>query len=170
MSDDGGSKGGGYRLEYAVSGRAKCKVPNPHVGTTLEKGSLRFGTVVDFQGNTSFSWRHWGCVTTKVLANIKKSLTDASELDGFEDLRPEDQERINEAWERGAVADEDIPASARKSNEEDLNDEDDDDEGKPTKPKKKAAPRKKKTDNDDDEEPKPKKKAAPRKKVGAFGL
>jgi hypothetical protein len=82
-------KPSGYRLEYALSARAKCKghppfissfppllKPNRHnrpetmsrfvpstplisnpislfLGTTIEKGQLRLGSLVDFRGNTS---------------------------------------------------------------------------------------------------------------------
>lgn len=68
---------------------------------------------------------------------MKKSFENASELDGYEDLRPNDQEKIDKAWEDGAVADEDIPETARKPEKE--GDEEDAEE----KPKKKKAPAKK---------------------------
>lgn len=45
---------------------------------------------------------------------MKNSFEQASELDGYEDLKPEDQEKVDKAWEDGHVADEDIPDSARK--------------------------------------------------------
>jgi hypothetical protein len=80
------------------------------------------------------AWRHWGCVTPKILANVKKSFPSPSELDGFEDLRPEDQDKVTNAYEHGKVADEDIPPSARKADAEEGDDE---------KPKKRAAPKKK---------------------------
>ena len=83
------------------------------------------------------AWRHWGCVTKKILENIKKSIEEASEVDGYEDLRPEDQAKVIKAWQEGHVADEDIPDSARK---------DEDAEEKPKKAKK--APAKKKADED----------------------
>ncbi|CAK5264998.1 unnamed protein product, partial [Mycena citricolor] len=124
-----------YRVEYASSNRAKCKGQKPCKGTPILKGSLRFGTIVDVGGNTSFAWRHWGCLTAKVLENVKKEHEEASELDGFEDLNEEDQERVTKAWEDGHVADEDIPESARKDGEGEEGEE---------KPKKKAAPKKKK--------------------------
>ena len=62
---------------------------------------------------------------------MKKSFSDASELDGYEDLKPEDQEKVNKAWEEGHVADEDIPESARKA-------DDGEDDGEEKAPKKKA--------------------------------
>ncbi|KAJ7690163.1 hypothetical protein B0H16DRAFT_1589752 [Mycena metata] len=160
MSDNEGGKKGGYRLEYAKSSRAKCKGGKPCKGTTLEKGELRFGSLVEMMGKTSFAWRHWGCTTAKVLANVKKVHDAADEVDGFEELSAEDQARVSKAWEEGHVADEDIPESARKP----AGDDDDEDE---TPKKKKSAPRKKKADAEDGDEPKPKKKAAPRKKKAA---
>ncbi|EGO03483.1 hypothetical protein SERLA73DRAFT_45622 [Serpula lacrymans var. lacrymans S7.3] len=152
MSDAEGTskKSSGYRLEYAASARAKCKGPKPCSGTTIPKGELRVGTVVDFRGNTSFAWRHWGCTTSKIISNMKSQFEDAAELDGFEELNEKDQNKIRKAWEDGKVADEDIPETARKPQGDDAEEEDEE------KPKKKRAPAKKKKD-DADAEPKPKK-------------
>ncbi|KAJ3535013.1 hypothetical protein NM688_g7039 [Phlebia brevispora] len=141
MSDtEEGGKKGGYRLEYAGSARAKCKGPKPCAGTPIGKGELRVGSTVDFRGNTTFAWRHWGCVTAKVISNMKKSFEDADELDGFDELRDEDKEKIRTAWEVGHVADEDIPESARKKDEDGDEEEGEGEEGE--KPKKKKAPAK----------------------------
>ena len=79
----------------------------------------------------SSSWKHWGCVSKKVLANVKENFSSASELDVYEDMTEEDKEKIDTAYEVGHVADEDIPESAKKPTE----DEDED------KPKKKPAKR-----------------------------
>ena len=49
---------------------------------------------------------------------MKKSIEEADELDGFEDLQEGDQEEVRKAWEEGHVADEDIPESARKPTDE----------------------------------------------------
>ncbi|KAL7338233.1 hypothetical protein BJY59DRAFT_702015 [Rhodotorula toruloides] len=54
-----------YRLEYAKLGTSKCKGAKPCHGNAIPKGSLRCGTLVTIQGNSSFAWRHWGCVTPK---------------------------------------------------------------------------------------------------------
>ncbi len=105
------------------------------------------------------AWRHWGCVTPKILDNVKKNLSDPNELDGFDELKEEDKAKVIQAWQDGHVADEDIPASARKPEGEE--------EEKPKKkaPAKKAA---KKKDEDAEEgteeevEEKPKKKPAKR--------
>jgi hypothetical protein len=69
---------------------------------------------------------------------MKESITEGSELDGYEALKPEDQAKIVNAWQEGHVADEDIPDTARKT-------ADDEDKGEEEKPKKaKRAPAKKK--------------------------
>ncbi|KZT68398.1 zf-PARP-domain-containing protein [Daedalea quercina L-15889] len=141
MSDEEGGRKSGYRLEYASSGRSKCNGPLPCKGTAIGKGELRFGSLVDFRGAASFSWRHWGCVTSKIIANTKKTHEEADELDGFEDLEEDDKDKIRKAWEDGQVADEDIPESARKAKGEEA-DED--------KPKAKKGG-KKKVDADDGE-------------------
>jgi hypothetical protein len=174
MSDGEGGKKSGYRLEYASSARAKCKGPKPCAGTAIAKGELRVGSLVDFKGNTSFAWRHWGCTTNKIIENMKKNFEDASELDGYDDLRPEDQEKVNKAWEEGQVADEDIPESARKAPKNNSGGETDEDEEKEKAKKKKkaAAAKKRKSEKDadleDDEDEKPKKKrASPKKKAPA---
>jgi hypothetical protein len=52
-------------------------------------------------GNSGFQWRHWGCTTTKQFENMKASFDEAEELDGYEDLQPEDQERVKKAFEEG---------------------------------------------------------------------
>lgn len=109
----------------------------------------------------SSAWRHWGCTTPKVITGMKAMFNEASELDGYEDLTPEDQEKVNQAWIDGKVADEDIPETARKPGG--AAGEDDEEEEKPK--KKRAAPKKKAEDANGDEEEKPKKKAAPKKKA-----
>ncbi|KAG2353537.1 hypothetical protein BDR07DRAFT_702010 [Suillus spraguei] len=124
MSDnEGTTKKSGYRLEYATSARSKCKGPKPCAGSPITKGELRVGSVVDFRGNTSYAWRHWGCTTAKIISNMKSQFESADELDGFDDLKDEDKERLRKAWEEGKVADEDIPETARKAPGEEAEDE-----------------------------------------------
>lgn len=95
-------------------------------------------------------------MTSKIVSNMKNSFDDASELDGFEDLRPEDQEKVTKAWEEGKVAESDIPETAKKA-EGAAEDEEE-------KPKKKRAPAKKKAEGEDGEE-KPKRSRATKAKV-----
>ncbi|KAF7980272.1 hypothetical protein HWV62_39027 [Athelia sp. TMB] len=152
-------------------------------GTPIGKGELRVGTLVDIGGNTSLyvallnarkasanacvvnsAWRHWGCITPKILSNMKRSFGEAAELDGYDELRAEDQARVDAAWAEGRVADADVPDSARKPAGDGEADAEE-------KPKKKRAPAKKKakaaSDAEDEEEAeeKPKKKRAPPKKA-----
>lgn len=100
------------------------------------------------------AWRHWGCVTKKVLSNVKEQFEKASEVDGYEDMKPEDQAKVDKAWEDGQVADEDIPETARKA-EGEPEEEEEEEKPKKARGKKKA----------DDGEEKPKKPRAPRAKV-----
>src|SRR5258708_9399253 len=66
------------------------------------------------------AWRHWGCTTSTIINNMKKSFSQADELDGFEDLQPADQAKVRQAWDNAHVPDEDIPETARKSEDEEV--------------------------------------------------
>jgi len=103
----------GYRLERASTGRAGCVGKKPCKGTKIEKGELRFGTWVVIQEHGGWKWRHWGCVTPEVLANIKKEWPDVTEIDGYDEIPESYQEKVAKAWEDGHVAEEDIPESAK---------------------------------------------------------
>ena len=72
---------------------------------------------------------------------MKNSFNDADELDGFDELNDEDQERVKKAWEDGRVAAEDVPETAKKGDGED--DEDEDEE----KPKKRGGKKKAEEDS-----------------------
>ena len=55
-----------------------------------------------------FSWKHWGCVTPRNLIDISKELDgDHANLDGFEELSEEDQERVAQALAAGKIAEAD---------------------------------------------------------------
>jgi hypothetical protein len=86
---------------------------------------------------------------------MKSQFESADELDGFDDLKDEDKERLRKAWEEGKVADEDIPETARKAPGEEAEEE----EEKP----KKRAPAKAKKDAAGEDGEKPKRKRAPAK-------
>ena len=102
------------------------------------------------------AWRHWGCVTPKIIENVKKSFESAEDLDGFEELKEEDQEKLKTAWEVGHVAEEDIPPTAKKPDGADEDEEE--------KPKKRASKKKKEVvDEDEEEEEEKPKKARGRK-------
>jgi hypothetical protein len=98
-------------------------------------------------------------VTPKVLKNVIAAIGDAADLDGYELLNDDDKARVDAAWAAGAVADEDVPESARKADAEG------DDDGE-DKPKKRKAPAKKAAAAAADGEDAPEKpKRAPRKKA-----
>ncbi|KAH8070036.1 hypothetical protein BXZ70DRAFT_903063, partial [Cristinia sonorae] len=89
-----------YRIEYAITGRAKCKGPKPCQGISHQKGQPHVGPHVGFQGNPSFAWRHWGCTTSKVFTNMKNILNGSDKLNGFKG--------VCKAWEDGCIKDESV--------------------------------------------------------------
>ncbi|CAH7685485.1 hypothetical protein BY996DRAFT_6431409 [Phakopsora pachyrhizi] len=90
----------GYRVEYASSGRSKCNGKGACKGTMIGKGELRVGTWVMIHEHGSFKWRHWTCCTPEVLRNIMIALEDKSEeLDGYDELRAEDKQKVKFALE-----------------------------------------------------------------------
>ncbi|KAG8966546.1 hypothetical protein FRC05_002619 [Tulasnella sp. 425] len=127
-----------------------------------------------------------GAASPQIFKNIKeKGLEEAKDLDGYDELKPEDQAKLDKAWEEEKVADEDIPETARKPAGEEGEDDDEgagkkrkrkapakkkassdaeEDDEEAAAPKKKAPPRKKKAATEGDDEPKPKKTRAPLKK------
>ncbi|KAF8644006.1 hypothetical protein AX16_008722 [Volvariella volvacea WC 439] len=80
-----------------------------HRGNWNTPPNLRISFVVA----PSSAWRHWGCVTKKLIENMKRSLEDPSDLDGYQDLKLGDQAKVTKAWQEGHVDEIDIPASAR---------------------------------------------------------
>lgn len=71
---------------------------------------------------------------------MQELYSEPSDLDGFDELKPEDKEKVRKAFQDGHVADEDIPETAKKEGA--AGEEDEDEEGE--KPKKKTASRKRK--------------------------
>lgn len=98
------------------------------------------------------AWRHWGCVTPKIITKI----SDAADIDGYEDLKPDDQDRVRNAVEAGHVAPEDVPESAQKP------------DGEEEKPKR--ARKVSKKDEDGEGEEKPKRARATSSKVRTFHI
>ncbi|KAE8381010.1 hypothetical protein BDV26DRAFT_256321 [Aspergillus bertholletiae] len=101
-----------YRLEQASTGRAGCQNKEcKDEKVKIAKGELRLGTWVDTERIQAFFWRHWGCVTPRIIASLSENLGDGDEkdyeqLDGFDDLTPENQEKIKKALGQGHVDDE----------------------------------------------------------------
>ena len=94
-------------------------------------------------------WRHWGCADKKTIEKLQASYGDASAVEGFSDLKDNEKEKVQRAWDLGEIPEEDQgPGEAV-------------DTGK----KKAAAPRKKK----DDGEEKPKRsRAKPKVRIAVF--
>ncbi|KAJ3370378.1 hypothetical protein GGF31_004209 [Allomyces arbusculus] len=89
-----------YFVEYAKSGRSKCAAGKA-CNATIEKGELRLGVHFSSGATPMTKYRHWRCVTSRLLDNIN-SIED--NLGGFETLTPEDQELVRKAFEDGFVA------------------------------------------------------------------
>ena len=70
-------------------------------------------------------------MTPKFLSNVKSSAGNPSDLDGYDDLKFEDKEKVKKAWKEGKVAEENIPESAKKPQRDD----EEADDGKKTKGK-----------------------------------
>ncbi|KNE60143.1 hypothetical protein AMAG_05565 [Allomyces macrogynus ATCC 38327] len=88
-----------YFVEYAKSGRSKCAAGKA-CSAMIEKGELRIG--VHFTTSTPMTkYRHWRCVTSKMIENIGDP---DDNLGGLESLTPEDQELVRKAFADGFVA------------------------------------------------------------------
>lgn len=84
-----------YRAEYAKSGRASCK----KCGDNIAKDSLRLAIMVQspmFDGKVPH-WHHFACFWKRA------RLVSHTDLDGFSELRWEDQEKIKKSIETGGA-------------------------------------------------------------------
>ncbi|QKX62993.1 uncharacterized protein TRUGW13939_10161 [Talaromyces rugulosus] len=104
---------GSYRVEVASSGRAGCNGPACKKNKVkILKGEIRLGVWVETEKYQSWSWRHWGCVTPKVISNIGDSIDENGSpnfdvLDGLDELPEESQDKIKRAVKEGEVPVED---------------------------------------------------------------
>lgn len=98
-----------FFTEIAPNRRAGCKNKEcKDQDIKFEKGELRIGVYVTIQDFQSWHWKHWGCTTPQVIANINSTIEgDLELLDGYDELPEEDQARVSNALEEGHVADED---------------------------------------------------------------
>ncbi|KAG9003678.1 hypothetical protein FRB93_010899 [Tulasnella sp. JGI-2019a] len=96
-------------IEYAKSGRALCRGVGS-CGVKIDQGTLRYGKEEPsaYRDGTTTTWRHWGCVTPKILQSLKDK--GIQRLSGFAALRFEDREKVTNAITGGRVATEDVPA------------------------------------------------------------
>ncbi|KAJ1970330.1 hypothetical protein H4R35_005933 [Dimargaris xerosporica] len=79
--------------QYAPTSRASCRGPKSCPDKKIQKGQLRFASIDESGSFTTKYWRHWGCVTSAILAKIPA----AGSIVGLEDLTPEDQRKVEEA-------------------------------------------------------------------------
>ena len=50
---------------------------------------------------------HWGCSSNEQIAQLKKSYSEPSQVEGFADLKEAEQEKVKRAWEAGEIPEED---------------------------------------------------------------
>ncbi|OCK86229.1 zf-PARP-domain-containing protein [Lepidopterella palustris CBS 459.81] len=100
---------GSYRVEIAKQGRAGCKGTDcKKAGTKINSGEFRFGSLVTVFEHTSWTWKHWGCVTPVQISNWKEATNGEVDLvDGYDELPEKYQAKVRQALEQGHVADED---------------------------------------------------------------
>ena len=65
----------------------------------IGKGQLRFGSLTQFGEHAGWAWRHWGCVTSRQFTNICNTHSDAEQIEGFNEISAEDQERVKTAFQ-----------------------------------------------------------------------
>lgn len=87
-----------YRVEPAKSGRSFCKISKE----LIEKGEIRFGSLVEMGGHASYHWRKLSALTPKVLKNVEAKVGDASKLDGYADLSAKEQGQVQKAFKQAA--------------------------------------------------------------------
>lgn len=107
----------GYRIELAPNQRATCKNTEcKNAGVKILKGEVRFATMITINEHSSWTYKHWGCVTPKVIGNVKEYIAgDMSMLDGFEELPEDLQVEIEKAFEQGHVDDADWKGDVEKN-------------------------------------------------------
>ncbi|KAL3496854.1 hypothetical protein BJX62DRAFT_193079 [Aspergillus germanicus] len=102
-----------YRIDLAPTGRAGCTNKECKDNKVkITKGDVRVGSWVDTEKYQSFMWRHWGCVTPKMISNMIEVVGEGDDrdldlLDGYEDLPQEHQEKLARALDQGHIDDED---------------------------------------------------------------
>ncbi|KAL1760634.1 SNF2 family N-terminal domain-containing protein [Schizophyllum commune] len=96
---------------YSKSTRAKCHGPPPCKGSPMAPGSLRYGQLKTTNLGENVEWRHWGCITPVILAQLSNVNLEA--IEGFKDLQAHDRHKIREAVRLRRIDPADVPPSAR---------------------------------------------------------
>eukprot|EP00933_Yihiella_yeosuensis_P007116 TRINITY_DN112025_c0_g1_i1.p1 TRINITY_DN112025_c0_g1~~TRINITY_DN112025_c0_g1_i1.p1 ORF type:complete len:575 (-),score=150.92 TRINITY_DN112025_c0_g1_i1:135-1859(-) len=84
-----------YRVELAKSARSACVASKEKI----DKGELRFGTLVMMGGKGSYKWRKMNFITGKQAANVIEAVGGAEKLDGFAELGADKQSEVIKAFE-----------------------------------------------------------------------
>ncbi|OWP03113.1 hypothetical protein B2J93_6430 [Marssonina coronariae] len=110
-----------YRVETASTARAGCNSTEcKAAGIKIDKDDLRLGVWVPFEDRGSWKWRHWGCVTGKVIEGIRNLILDPANpgtyrwdmLDGYDsegieknslERKPELQEKVRRCITQGFI-------------------------------------------------------------------
>lgn len=77
----------------------------------MAPGSLRYGRLQTTQVGESVEWRHWGCVTPNILAQLIN--VNLESIEGYQDLLPHDRQKIREAVRLRRIDPADIPQAAK---------------------------------------------------------
>ncbi|KAF8342156.1 SNF2 family N-terminal domain-containing protein [Cantharellus anzutake] len=101
-----------HTIVYAPTNKSTCHGPHPCKGSKISIGSLRYGLKYHSpQYGESWSWRHWGCVTTDILEELGN--VSLYKLPGWSKLTVDDKTRVMTAVRALRVDPSDVPASAR---------------------------------------------------------
>ncbi|KAJ9667964.1 hypothetical protein H2201_001769 [Coniosporium apollinis] len=176
-----------YRIELSPNNRAGCKDTEcKNNGVKILKGECRLATLIEIQEKQSWAYKHWSCVSPKVISNMQVHCQgDLSLIEGYEEMPDEWQDKIARALEQGHIDDEDYKGDpqynrpgakkprtpkAKKTKDEDNDDNEAGEDGpeSPTKPapKKRGRPKAEPTD-EEAEAPAPKKSRGRPKKAAA---
>ncbi|OKL60667.1 hypothetical protein UA08_04021 [Talaromyces atroroseus] len=148
---------GSYRIEESPNKRAGCSVKACKDNKVkIQKGEIRLGVWIETDRFQSWSWRHWGCLTPKVIANIRNALDEGGVLnfdllDGFEELPAQMQDKVRKAIEDGEVAEADRTVAPGETAGEDVPNGDDKTAEKPKAETKTKAKTKKRSRADSEE-------------------
>ncbi|KZF19705.1 zf-PARP-domain-containing protein [Xylona heveae TC161] len=106
-----------YRVELSKSGRAGCKNKEcKDNGIKINKDELRFGTWVTIQEKGTWAWKHWGCVTPSQIKNVSDAIEgDFEQLDGFDEIPEDLQDKVKRSVEQGHVDNEDWKGVCQQS-------------------------------------------------------